>query len=148
MVLTNGIKDSITIDSNQFNPRILTIFKNIGVRYAENLLIRPFIVYNDFSDIRGGILPYKSRLVDPNVEMTFAFTPKIDFKEKDNFYYCYEVIYYDRLLNKEFRQAYYYHYYKSRGKYTFNTTSNDDEERIRTTINKKLKLINERLFDK
>jgi len=147
VVLSNKIADTIKTLDYIFSPRIVTIYKNNGKRFANNLTIRKFIISNNLSEIETNIQRKKSILVESNAIRETQSIPKINKKFRDNFYYCYEFIYYDKILNKEFTQPYYFQYYKIGGKYNFYNCEIEDEVKIKETINNWLRPKNERLFD-
>jgi hypothetical protein len=145
--LSNRITDTVKTLDYIFSPRIETAFQNIGKRFADKLTIRTFILFNNFSTIRADILPKASYFVEPNAKITRHLIPSIDKKYKDNFYYCYDIIYYDEKLKINFTQAYYFRYYKLADRYDFYRCKINDEEKIRESLNNSLRTNNERLFD-
>lgn len=147
VVLSNKIVDTIKTLDYIFSPRIVTIYKNFGKRFADNLTIRKFILTNNLSKIETNIQGKISLSVEPNAIRETQCMPKINKKFRDNFYYCYEFIYYDKILNQEFTQPYYFQYYKSADKYNFYNCKIEDEVKIRDSINNWLRPKNERLFD-
>lgn len=146
IVLSDQIKDKENIKDEIFSPNIITTFKNIGKRFAESVSLRPFIVYPDFSQIRGGALP-NPHLLEPGTEHIYEFKPRINVKFRDDFYYCYEIVYFDKILKQQFKQVYYRHYYKRRRSFEFFFCKLEEEIRIKRTVNDILKTINESLFD-
>lgn len=146
-VLSNKIADStITID-NIFQPRIVTVFKNNGKRSANKISIRSFTLFNNFLALKANLKTEESYIIEPEGARKFQAMPVINQKFKDDFYYCYDIIYYDKILKQEFIQPYYYHYYKSGDKFDFYFCKIDSKEKIKESINHWLRTLNKRLFD-
>jgi len=138
---------NMVINEKIFSPLIKTQYENIGRRPAIDFVYRTFILYPDFSNARLGEKQSKN-FVDPGRgSSVLNFTPKIPIAYKDDFYYCIEISYYDKELERKFHQAYYYHYYRSREGYDFFYCELEEANKIRGALNKILKRNNIELFD-
>lgn len=146
-VLSNKITDSTIIINNNFQPRIETVFKNNGKRSASKIFIRSFTLFNNFVAIKANLKNDESYIIEHEGARTFQAMPKISLKFKDDFYYCYDIIYYDKILQQEFIQSYYYHYFKSGDKFDFYFCKIDNKEKIKKSINHWLRTLDKRLFD-
>lgn len=146
-VRKNEIADTIKISDHIFMPKIETSYKNTGKRSANDLSIRGFILYGDLSIIKANLAQLESSHLEPEGERTFHLISEIQNEYKDNFYYCYDIVYYDHILEQKFIQSYYFRYYKFGDKYSFYECKNNEKDRIKMAINVKLRIMNERLFD-
>ena len=141
------IQDTVVLDNKIFSPAIMTPYINVGRRFSYKTQFKSFIVYPDFSGIRGGLIPKNIMTLESNASMINRFKPQIPIQFKDDFYYCFEIVYYDKGLNREFKQTEYYHYFKSRGKNEFNSCNDNDEKKIKNVVNAYLRKINEKQID-
>jgi hypothetical protein len=143
----NVIKDTnLIVEEKWFCPEIQTYFKNIGKRPAKNFLLRALILYSDFTSLRPGE-EHINEFVNPEQASIYIFKPKIPVSYRYEFYYCFEINYYDEELNRSFKQAFYYHYYKARGTFEFYYCDVQEVNKIRTIINDILKSSDRDLFD-
>lgn len=141
------ISDTSLIQADLFSPKISTIYENVGKRSAIDVVFRPYIVYPDYSDFRASDFFSKSSIMEPNASHTHQYKPKIDKKYKLDFFYCFEISYYDKILDKRFNQYYYQHYRRDRNEYTFFECNKDDINKLRDYFKITLKSINEPPFD-
>lgn len=147
VVLSNEITDTIKTLDYTFSLRMEIIYENIGNRMANELTIRTFTLVNNFSTIQANRMIKESYFVEPNGIRRLISKLTMHTKYKDNFYYCYDIIYYDEILKQEFIQSYYYQYHKHADIYSFYHCNIEDEEKIRESLNNWLRVKNERLFD-
>lgn len=149
-VISNKITDTIKTLDYIFKPRIVTVFKNVGKRFANEVSIRTFTVVNNLSNIQANLDKKESFLFEPDVKKAFQAMPEFHQKYKDDFYYCYDFIYYDKILKQEFSQSYYLRYFNPGDKYHFVYCNIDETEKIKESINNWLRdrQMNDRLFDK
>ena len=131
------IEDTLIING-RFSPTIITPFINIGRRFAYKTRFKAFIVYPDFSGLRCSDFLNYSRTMETNTRVLNTFKPMIPILYRDNYFYCFEIEYYDNVLHQIFKQTEYFHYFLSRGKYSFLTCNEDDKIKVRNIINRKL----------
>ena len=140
------------IDTNlyieyKFSPLIKIGVKNIGKRTALKTHLRQFIIYSDFSGIRHhNYFPMTSIDIQPENSYVSTFKPKINYIQKDEFYFCFEINYYDEKLNKKFSMPYYYFYHQDRGEYTYSVCDDSTKNILQKKINKFAKSVDEPLF--
>jgi len=147
VILSNKIIDTLNLSEEYFTPIVQTVYENIGDRFAINLSIRNFYISNNFTKLESNLDNKSSFLVETNATRRNKTMPQIKNESKDDFYYCFEYIYFDNTLNQEFTQSYYFRYHKIMGIYNFYNCKNEDEIKLKEIINKWLKKKNERLFD-
>lgn len=143
------ITDSIFKENGRyFSPTIVTTYQNIGKRFAYELRYRAFVVYNQFTEVNmSKLISLTLEVLETNGSLAYEFKPTINAQFKDDFYYCYEITYFDKGLNRNFKQANYFHYYKSRGKYEFFLCSDEENDRIRMRLNEELEYLNRPLLN-
>jgi hypothetical protein len=147
VVVEITISDTGVVIDGMFSPIIRTQYGNQGARHADSLEFRPFIVFKDLSGFRAGIIPHESAFLEPGASRKSEFKPRIAMESRDDFFYCFEILYYDAILDKKSSQAYYWHYYKSRGTFQFLSCSDETKRQINEVINQRLRSLKERLFD-
>lgn len=141
-VITLGgtlMKDTSFVTDGIFSPVILTQYSNVGLRHADSLRARAFIVYADFTGIRGSAgFRSLSEQFEPSAQSIHVFKPKIPVEYKNEFYYCIEFSYYDRILKQTSKYPFYFHYYKDRNTYSFYSCDDAAKPRVRNKINEVL----------
>ncbi|PKP29811.1 MAG: hypothetical protein CVT99_15805 [Bacteroidetes bacterium HGW-Bacteroidetes-16] len=147
VVISNKIIDQGNPLDSVFTPTVQTVYKNIGNRFAHNMTIRVFYISNNFTRAEANLQEKKSFLVESNSTRSNNSMPIIDLKFKDNFYYCFEFIYYDNTLKQEFIQSYYFQYCKIMDTFSFYNCKYEDEIKLKASLNVWLRSLNERLFD-
>jgi hypothetical protein len=147
-IRANKVTNTATISPDSVSPLIETDYSNVGKRNASHFIIRTFLVYPDFSDIRSNAASQvQSQDLEPDVSMTAEFKPRILASHQANFYYCIDFRYSDDILNQSFYFAKYYHYYRSRLGYDFYSCEDGLKPRIRQTINAYMQTLRLPLFD-
>ena len=147
LVGTTVIEDTNNISEEIYKPIIRTKFENIGRRYAYKVNVRSFTLNPDFSNVQQGFR-FDVDFMEPESKRVYSSYPEIPMIHKDNFFYCFEVSYYDTALTQMFNQAYYMNYRKSREKFNFYLCDNKTKQKLRSILNEKLRFITiERLFD-
>lgn len=141
-----NISDTNYRFNDLYSPTIEFKIKNVGLRYAYNIRTRNFLIYIDYSDFRIPKSTYHNFL-EPSSEKIIGFQPKIDPKYKNEFYYCFDICYYDKLLKESFYQAYYYHYFRNRNNYDFYNCDSLERMSLRKYINKNSNVRKDNLFD-
>ena len=128
------------------SPGIRVPLHNVGKRHASNLDYRGFIVYPDLSEIRGSSPFKRIAEFEPEAETAFEYLPHIRSAIAKEFYFCIDIRYFDRVLNKMFFDVYYFHYFESRGKPVITPCDETERNRIRERINKSLSRDGQRLL--
>lgn len=147
-LITNElISDTNMIYNNIYSPIITVSMKNIGRRFAYKFNYRPILVYSDYSDLRHAIRQSDTITIEPEGDISQDFKPKLNLNTRNNFYFCYELSYYDRDINKYFKQAYYKHYCKNRNDFQFLYCKNTEVVQLKKTINRYLRKYNQTPFD-
>jgi len=151
------IVDSSFIENGRYySPMIKTRYENSGKRFAYEARFRAFVVYNQFTlmdlpkrtKVKSGTLVPNSGKPTPNSGMSSLFGPRILPQFKNDFYYCYEITYFDKGLNRYFNQVKYLHYFSTeRNELDFYNCTGDEEDIIRRVINERLSYLNRPLFD-
>jgi hypothetical protein len=148
-IRSSKISNTAVISSDSLSPLIQTEYSNVGKRHANDFIIRAFVVYSDFSDIRSSAgSPAQSFSIEPDVTMTEDFKPRILAKYQKNFYYCIDFRYTDEILKQKYYFAKYYHYFESRGVFDFYVCEDAEKFHIRETINNSIGRLRLQLFDK
>lgn len=144
---SSKIADTIKISDDIFQLRIETDFQNIGKRNADDLTIRTFFLYNKLSTIRKDKVPRSSQFILPEQRIRNNVLLTIDKKFMNDFYYCFDITYYDKKLEEKFSSAFYYHYYELGGIYNFYYCEKRERKIIRDILNKFIKAPNGKPFD-
>ncbi|MFW5804030.1 MAG: hypothetical protein ACOCWG_02245 [bacterium] len=142
-VYNNYIVNSYMKDG-KYLPLIETNALNSGKRYATDVSFRCFVIYNNFRAIRTNTI--KMEPIGPNHPRNFKFKPVIDLSSKEDFYYCYEIIYKDDNIDSIFVQPYYTHFKKDRGTFVFEGCTEYEVSRIDSLLNNILVEHNRRKF--
>lgn len=143
------IKDTLKKEEERiFSPTIRTHYQNVGNRFALNTRFRAFVIYDGFKHFSSGELTgSRAETIETDAIIANEFKPTILAEFKEEFYYCFEVIYYDKGLDETFRQANYSKYYKSRGEYGFYLCKDDIKEKLKNRINLEMRKHNLPIFD-
>lgn len=141
--ITNSIFDE---ERNLFSPTISTRYDNTGKRVAYDLKFRAFVVYGH----RITAAP-PSELISDNIEPdgggVNSFTTPIWGQYKNDFYHCFELSYFDKVLNGYIEDVTYQHYFKNNGRIAFYTCLEDEKLKLKKAINDRLSKMGMPLFD-
>lgn len=129
------ILDSNRIIDEKYAPIILMEYGNTGNRYAFNLEILPILIYKDLSNYTTGYDQEEINNCEPKAVYHSHFLPKINIEEKNEYYICVGIKYFDKELNKEFSDSYYFIYTKYRGEFDFYNCKEDEKIKLRKFIN-------------
>ena len=149
MILTNiDTTDSKRIIDNFYSPLIHTYFKNIGKRYADSFIVRPFIFYDleDNNDMSSSLSPQVILKIAPNQEIEHTFRPRINLDNKSNFYFCFDISYEDLYSKEKCYYSFYMVYRLERTTYKFVFCDKETETKLRLRINRFLKELKQPLF--
>lgn len=151
IVASIKMEDSLRIIDGMFNTTIYIKSVNNGRRYADSLMVRSFLITPNFSftDFRTSVTTKQQPRplsVGPRQSYTHEFMPKFKSEYKDNFYLCFEISYFDRILREEFRHVYYHHYKKIGNEFKFYVCRDAEKYKLQNFINIVLKKINQPLF--
>ena len=126
------IKDKDKIISEKFAPKILIPIENKGKRSCYNLEFKvcAIVLNKNFS---FSFFHNANELAKEKVKKIY-FLPKLEKQDKDNFYLYLEVNYEDNILQKKFKQSFYYHYEKRRNEFYFYDCEYDEKEKIKDLI--------------
>ena len=138
-VIGNAISDTGLVIDNLFSPEITTTLQNNGRRVADSLQFIPFIVDGTISNMRTTDEKlFKQPFLEPNNNASIKYKPHFPLSSKNEFYYCFQLIYYDKQIPKEIVQSYFYKYYKSRGEADFKGCTQSEVQNLRNFINTNL----------
>jgi hypothetical protein len=146
IVILDDVEDTTNVNANVYGPKIITVTKNEGSRYALNCSLRPFLLLKDFKIYKHGLYPKVAYNLEPTNPRENSFLPKFPLENKYDFYYVYDINYYDDQLKQTFRHSYYYHYYRMRNVGAFYNCKNNEKEELKKNINDELKAMNEPLL--
>ncbi len=138
-VVESSISDTNLVITDLFSPIISTGIHNIGKRYADSLRFRPFIIDPEMMNVKDFTKDFMAHpFLEPSGVMTLSLLPKLPPKFKSEFYFCFEISYYDASTHLIFVQSYFYKYYKSRGDHKLYKCSNAEIIKLRYLINRYL----------
>lgn len=128
----------LNVSSSQIHNGIIeTKIENIGYRPAFKLNTRGFVVYKDLSFVIKNI-DKDEGILDPSKDRIINLYPQLNSENIQDFYYCIEISYHDRLLKKPFIQSYYYHYQTLKDELRFYNCTPEEKQEIKIRINKLL----------
>ena len=133
-IQSNEISDTNYVIDGLFSPKIITTYMNVGRRMARNLHFRPFIIYPDFVGYRPDMKKSIKENLDPTSGITSDFISHIPVKYKEDFYYCFDISYYDDILDQYFHNTYYYSYHRIRTKLDFYTCTVEIQLKLKSFI--------------
>lgn len=138
LVLGSEVPDT-SVQNGLFAPKINTRVTNNGERYALKSSMRSFLTYGDFTVVLTRPADRETITYEPKSDITHTYLPKFPLKYRHDFYYVYELKYYDDALNQTFTQAYFTRYFWFRDKYEFAFCKDDEKRRLFERINAELK---------
>ncbi len=141
--VSSSLLDTSNVFGDIYSPKTSTIFKNNGQRFALKFIVRAFVIYNDFKEVRNGLTGKQSSIIETNGEKEFNFLPRIPVQFRYNFYYVYDISYYDDALKRTFTQSYFNHYAKIRNSYLFNDCILSEKMKLVKVVNEVLNEANE-----
>lgn len=100
-------------------------------------------MFDNFKEFRHRLIPDETIYIEPDNTKEGEFLPKFPIKYRNDFYYFYEISYYDDALKRTFKQSYFYHYHKVRNIGDFYFCKDDEKALLIKNINNELKKINE-----
>ena len=130
VVMSDKLEDTSTVLEGNYSPKIITTVKNIGKRFAKQYRLRPFALDIGLAYYRGGVLPKSTMTIEPEKVMANDFLPKLSMNCRNEFFYVYEVSYYDDVLKMTFKQSYFHHYYRMRNVTDFFSCDNNEKEAL------------------
>jgi hypothetical protein len=128
-----------------FTPIITFNMTNVGGRTAYNLNTQVYTIYTDLSDIRYDDKYNALHNLEPSGSITNENKPKIDIKQKSDFFYCYKVSYYDSMMSRTFKLTSYLRYNSmvrttdKLGQNRFIYCSDLEKKNLREYLNNKMK---------
>lgn len=127
-----------TINDNKIKLSIIKFFTNTGKREALNVEIRNAIIHNNrgVSDV---LINTDMSLFTANSSAESNFYPEMLLSESEDFFYWFQVIYYDKRLDKYTDRSYYFHYYKSVKGFDFYYVNDIQKKAIQKIVDSELK---------
>ena len=138
LILNNTLKDSLLVEGLDSRFRIQTKLVNNGERVSRNTFIRTFIVIGD-STLNMNFNKINSKLtISPNQEKIIGFSANLKELSINDFYYCVDIKFYDKLLNQEFIQTHFFHHHKGKEGLLFYDCSQTEIKRLKKVLQKEL----------
>lgn len=134
--------DTNKIIADEFAPNLLIKIVNSGQRPGHNVIFNWLLIKftAHITLAKSNLRTKKNREYVNEIgsysRMTISLLPKIDKIYKTDFYLYFELSYEDVILNKIFKQQYYYHYFKSRDKFDFAGCNLNEKIKIDSILSK------------
>jgi hypothetical protein len=127
-----------TISYNKIKLSIRNFFTNTGKRDALNVETRNAIIHNNkgVSDVS---INTDMSLFTANSSAESNFYPEMSLSESEDFFYWFQVIYYDKRLDEYTDRSYYFHYFKSAKGFDFYYVNDIQKKVIQKIIDTELK---------
>jgi hypothetical protein len=125
---------TVNVDGT-FSPIITCQIENNGGRIAYNCNFQWYVVYKDFSGYRKRLNENTVVNLSPKVPILSESTPKIDLKQKNSFYFCFKIDYYDSLMDMKCKLIEYHHYDSN-----YRTSSNERSKLFNCDVSERKKL--------
>ncbi len=127
-----------TINGNKIKLSIRNFFKNTGERDALNIEMRHAIIHNKKSS-SNIFIDTDMNLFSANSSVYSNFYPEMFLSESEDFFYWFQIIYYDKRLDNYINRSYYLHYRKTTQGSDFFYADEAQKDDIRKIIDSKLR---------
>jgi hypothetical protein len=122
--------DDSSTTAATFSPEVSITLRNTGERTATKVSMRPFVMFTDFSGHRQGVYPEPTQDVEPERDVVKHFSPKMPSKHRADFYFYFELSYYDVALKRTYVQTQFYRYGTIGDKSDFRTCGSDEKKML------------------